>query len=315
MVHCLSCTLLKLAKFQIPSFNPHLTDNKMSITTKRSVLITGCSDGSLGSGLAISFHKAGFHVYATARNPSKMKDLKALGIETLTLDVLDKVSIAACVDKISDRGLDILINNAGATYPMPFSDLSLPEAKKLFDLNVWSYLEVTQAFLPLLLESKGMIVNHTSEASVLTIPFQSAYNASKAAIAVFSDTQRLELEPFGITVVDIKSGAVKSNIMNNQKDTASTASALPQNSIYAPARETLEKSLSGERFFEGAMEREDWAEFVVRRLLRKSPPKIVWMAGAQEWMVRIALCLPFNILDGILSKMTGLNVVAKLVKR
>lgn len=287
----------------------------MSTSTKRSVLITGCSDGSLGSALAIAFHKAGLHVYATARNPSKMSQVAALGIETLTLDVLDESSIAACVDKISDKGLDILVNNAGATYAMPFSDLSIPEAKKLFDLNVWSYLAVTQAFLPLLLKSKGMIVNHTSGASVLTIPFQSAYNASKAAIASFSDTQRLELEPFGITVVDVKSGVVKSNIMKDHKEGTSTKASLPKGSIYDPARETVEKTLSGDQFFDDAMESKDWAKFVVERLLRKTPPKIVWMADLQQWMVRIALCLPFNILDGILIKLTGLDVVTKMVRK
>jgi hypothetical protein len=63
----------------------------------------------------------------------------------------------------------------------------------------------------------------------------------------------------------------------------------------------VEKALSGDQFFDGALEREDWAKFVVEKLRGKQPPKIVWMANAQQWMVRIALCLPFNILDGILS--------------
>ncbi|KAI9734420.1 MAG: hypothetical protein M1818_006808 [Claussenomyces sp. TS43310] len=108
-----------------------------------------------------------------------MTHLISLDIETLTLDVLSESSIAACVSKLS--GLDILVNDAGAIYDMFLSDLSIPKAKKLFDLNVWSYLAVTQAFLPLLLESKGMIVNHTSVASVVTVPFQSAYNASIVA--------------------------------------------------------------------------------------------------------------------------------------
>lgn len=98
---------------------------------------------------------------------------------------------------------------------MPVSDLSIPEAKKLFDLNVWACLAVTQAFLPLLLKSKGMVVNHTSAASLASIPFQSAYNAFKAAMASFSNMQRLELKPFGIMVVDLKSGFVNSNIYNN----------------------------------------------------------------------------------------------------
>ena len=170
--------------------------------SKRTVLITGCSDGGLGAALAIAFHEAGLRVYATARNPSKMTHVGSLGIETLTLDVQSDVSIAACVSKVTD--LDILVNNPGGAYSMPVSDLSIPEAKKLFDLNVWSYLAVTQAFLPLLLKSKGMIVNQTSIVSAISIPFQSAYNASKAAMAMFSDSQRLELQPFGITVVDLR---------------------------------------------------------------------------------------------------------------
>jgi short-subunit dehydrogenase len=177
---------------------------------KRTVLITGCSDGDLGCALAIAFHEAGLRVYATSRDPSKMSEVMAHGIETLTLDVQSGSSITGCVNKLSN--LDILINNAGAGYKMPVSDMSLKEAKDLFDLNLWSYLAVTQAFLPLLLKSKGTIVNHTSAASVCTIPFQSAYNASKAAMAAFSDSQRLELEPFGVRVVDLKTGVVSSNL-------------------------------------------------------------------------------------------------------
>ncbi len=88
-------------------------------SSKRTVLITGCSDGGLGAALAIAFHEAGLHVYATARNPSKMTELTSLGIETLTLDVLSDSSITACVNKLSN--LDILVNNAGACYSMPVS--------------------------------------------------------------------------------------------------------------------------------------------------------------------------------------------------
>ena len=119
---------------------------------KRTVLITGCSEGGLGAALAIAFHEAGLRVYATARNPAKMEQLTARGIETLTLNVQSDSSIAACVGKLSS--LDILVNNAGATFLMPVVDVSIAEAKKTFELNVWSYIAVTQAFMPLLLESK-----------------------------------------------------------------------------------------------------------------------------------------------------------------
>lgn len=285
------------------------TDNMAS--AKRTVLITGCSDGGLGSALAIALHKAGLHVYATARNPSKMTELTSLGIETLTLDVQSDSSIAACVGRLSS--LDILVNNAGAMYTMPVSDLSIPEAKKLFDLNVWSYIAVTQAFLPLLLKSRGMIVNQTSGASVVTVPFQSAYNASKAAIAMFSDTQRLELEPFGITVVDLKTGTVKSNIMKNNKEM--TQASLPKGSIYEPAKEAVEKTMSGDKIFESAMSAQQWAEVVAHNLLKKKPPPNIWTGGLNDWLVRIATILPFGTLDGPMKKLTGLDIVKQKVQQ
>ena len=215
---------------------------------KKTVLITGCSEGGLGAALAVAFHNAGFKVYATSRNPAKMKSLEAFGIEIMTLDVLDDASIAKAASQITQ--LDVLgkkttilkrratqthlftqSTTRGLPYSMPFSDLSIIEAKKLFNLNVWSYLAVTHAFLPLILKSKGIIVNQTSISSACTVPFQGTYNASKAAMATFSDTQRLELAPFGVRVVDLKTGAVRSNINDGPKP------KLPKDSIYAPAKE------------------------------------------------------------------------------
>jgi 1-acylglycerone phosphate reductase len=166
--------------------------HKNMASSKRTVLITGCSEGGMGAALAIAFHEAGLHVYATARDLSKMTQLASLGIETFVLDIQSDSSIANCISKLSSRNLDILVNNAGASASMPISDLSLPEAKKIFDVNVWSQLAVTQAFLPLLLKSKGIIVNQTSVVSTTAVPFQSAYGASKAAMAMFSDSMRLE---------------------------------------------------------------------------------------------------------------------------
>lgn len=277
---------------------------------KRKVLITGCSDGGMGAALAIAFHEAGLHVYATARNPSKLTHVKALGIETLTLDVLSDSSIAACVNKLDS--LDILVNNAGASYSMPISDLSIFEAKKLFDLNVWSYLAVTQAFLPLLLKSKGMIVNQTSVVSSTAVPFQSAYNASKAAMSMFSDSQRLELGPFGITVIDLKTGAVATNLIKNQKEL--TPISLPPGSIYEPAKKVVESAMRNDKFADAGTPADQWAKQVVQDLLKKKPPPTIWR-GAQAMLGRIGTMFPHGMLDGTMKKMTGLDVVEQAVCR
>ncbi|KAL9043793.1 MAG: hypothetical protein Q9214_003030 [Letrouitia sp. 1 TL-2023] len=283
---------------------------------KRSVLITGCSDGGLGAALAIAFHSANLHVYATARNLSKMSHLASLGIETLQLDIQSSSSIAACVSTLDTSSLDILVNNAGAQYPMPLADLSIAEAKKLFDLNVWAHVAVTQAFLPLLLKSDathggGMIVNNTSVAAVTTLPFQAAYNSSKAAMAAISDALRLELEPFSIRVVDLRTGAVESNIIQTTR--ASTPVSLPQGSIYEPAREVVEKTLRLETFDGQGLEANRWAKQVVQDLLKKNPPPVIWR-GESALLTRIAAVSPFGLFDGMIKRMVGLDVVGKIIR-
>lgn len=274
--------------------------------SKRTVLITGCSDGGIGAALAMAFHQAALHVYATARDLSKMSSLKALGIDLLQLDVKSETSIAACVRQIPS--LDILVNNAGTVFVMPVVDLNIAEAKRIFDLNVWSYVAVTQAFLPLLLKSQNaLIVNHTSSASVVALPWQSVYNSSKAAMAMISDTLRLELQPFNIQVVDLRSGAVRTNIFGVANGT------LPEGSIYQPAQKTMEKSLRQEGFQGRGITATQFAEEVVKDLLKTNPPAYIWR-GEGAWMVRLLSHLPSWLFEGMVKKMTGLDVVERTIK-
>ncbi|OAL40683.1 hypothetical protein AYO20_00419 [Fonsecaea nubica] len=284
-------------------------DDKISSVArkKRTVLITGCSDGGLGSALAIALRETGLHVYATARNPSKLAQVQAHGIETFTLDVLSPESISAAVTKVTH--LDMLVNNAGALYSMPITDMSIPQAKELFDLNVWSYLAMTQAFLPRLLESKGIVVNQTSSAGLTPIAFQSAYNASKAAMIMFSDCMRLELAPLGIRVVDLKSSNASSNNFSNN-----LGAKLPAGSLYAVARDTVERVMRGETF---PMEvtAEQWAKQVARDLLKKdTPPANIWR-GTKAGVAWLSSIRPFALPEGLLKKLAGLDVVERAVSK
>lgn len=281
------------------------------MSAQRTVLITGCSDGGLGAALALAFHAAGLKVYATARNSAKLGQCSSAGIETLILDVISSESIQNAVSKLPN--LDILVNNAGVEYLMPVADLDIADAKKTFDLNVWSYIEVTQSFLPLLLKSShgGVVVNHTSLASVATVPFQGVYTASKAAIAMFSDTLRLELGTLGITVIDIKSGLVLSNLIKNVQETKQPR--LPDTSFYLPARDIVEKALSQEKFVGAGTPAPVWAKAVVRDVLKRKPPMIIYK-GEQAWLGWLIGFLPSGALDGTIKKITGLNVVEKIMK-
>ncbi|KAE8442472.1 hypothetical protein EG329_003315 [Mollisiaceae sp. DMI_Dod_QoI] len=288
---------------------------QLSKQQQKTVLITGCSDGGLGAALAGAFHEAGYRVFATARNPSKMASLKVMGIETLTLDVMSEESISACVSevsKLSGGTLNVLVNNAGAQYNMPISDLSIPEAKKIFDLNVWSCISTIQAFIPLLMNAKdgAMVVNHTSVGSIAGLPFQAAYNASKAALAMFSGILRLELEGFNIKVVDLKTGGVQSNILANLIHTE-----LPSNSIYAAARDEAEKMLSGEKLksLKGTyVDADVWAKGVVKDLTKSKPPYQIWRGGS-AWLAWLGTFLPVGLFDGELKRVTGLDSVIRKI--
>ncbi|KAI2465899.1 NAD(P)-binding protein [Annulohypoxylon bovei var. microspora] len=280
-------------------------------TPKRSVLITGCSDGGMGFALAVAFHKAGFHVYATARNPAKMTLLASSGIETLQLDIQSQQSITDAVSKIPS--LDILVNNAGSQFLMPVVDANIADAKKLYDLNVWAHLAMIQAFLPLLLKSSNaLIVNQTSIGASATIPFQAIYNSSKAALALLSDSLRLELQPFGIKVVDLRTGVVRTNLIKNLQEKDNPT--LPKGSIYEPAREVVEKALRQGGFEGQGMPAEQWAEAVVHDLQKANPPPVIWR-GESAFLTRVSTVLPFGLFDGFVKKIARLDRVEQIIKK
>jgi short-subunit dehydrogenase len=175
---------------------------------------------------------------------------------------------------------------------MPISDISVPEAKELFELNVWSYISVTQAFLPLLLHaarsssssspnycSPSLIVNNTSVSSVEPTPHNSVYHASKAAAAMFSTHMRIELEPFNVRVVDLKTGCVHSKFHANHQGGKAN---LPSTSIYMPVKVQTESAMRNA--FPHREDPEKWARDVVRDIVSNwdRPPKEIWR-GTGAW--------------------------------
>lgn len=143
------------------------------LISKKTALITGCSDGGIGAAMAKILCEKGYHVFATLRNTSKAGTLAALNnVDILDLEVTSEESIARCVEQVKERTggtLDMLVNNAGRDFVMPLLDTNIKEAKKVFDVNFWSVLAVTQAFAPMVIKAKGVIVNHSSIGWNLTI--------------------------------------------------------------------------------------------------------------------------------------------------
>ncbi|KAI1186119.1 hypothetical protein F5B17DRAFT_431925 [Nemania serpens] len=285
------------------------------MASQRTILITGCSDHSLGAALALAFHKAGWRVFASARNLDKMKSSKESGITIVQLDVLSDESVASCVAHIkglTGGSLDALVNNAGAGYCMPLLDIDINKARELFDLNVFSILRVTRAFLPLLLESKhgGLVINHTSTVSMTasSVPWQGAYNASKAAATSITENLRLELSPFNIRVINMLTGAVKSTFFDN-----APAAKLPPNSRYYVAKEEIETAMAGGDAAANGIDSVTWANSVVKDIDQRNPPLWIWR-GRYATQVRLASLLPVGTLDSTIKGLSKLDIVERKIK-
>jgi NAD(P)-dependent dehydrogenase (short-subunit alcohol dehydrogenase family) len=175
----------------------------------RSVLITGCSTG-IGHATAKRLAGAGWTVYATARRPETLADLAAAGCRTLALDVTDEASMQAALGEVQ-APLGALVNNAGYSLSGALETLDMDAVRRQFETNVFGLLRLTQLVLPQMREAgAGRIVNVSSMGGRLTFPGGGAYHATKYAVEALSDALRVEVAPFGIEVVVIEPGLIKS---------------------------------------------------------------------------------------------------------
>jgi short-subunit dehydrogenase len=179
---------------------------------KKVALITGASTG-IGKETARLLAKNNFIVYGIARRIDKMKDLESWGIRTAEADVTDETQIAEVIEDIySKEGrIDVLINNAGYGGYGAIEDISMAEAKRQFDVNVFGAVRLIQLVLPKMRENGfGKIVNISSIGGKFATPYGGWYHASKFALEALSDSLRNEVKQFGIDVIVIEPGGVKS---------------------------------------------------------------------------------------------------------
>lgn len=282
------------------------------MAAKKSVLITGCSAGGMGEALALEHHSRGYRVFATSRTLASMESLAAQGIETLALDVTLSESIREVKEEISKRTggqLHFLVNNAGAAGPIPVTDIDMSSARKMYDVNVFGVIEVTHAFIPLLVATKdACIVNIASLAAVVPFPFNSVYASTKGALISFGDTIRLELAPFGVKVVSVLPGLTRTNMTSGPP-----SSFLPENSIYKPVESEYER-LRIERT-KDAMPVADFAKNVASEVIKPNPKPHLW-AGANTGLVWFMTSfLPWQLMDKLISDRTGLSKMKEFIRR
>jgi len=190
---------------------------------RQVALITGCSSG-IGYETALTLARNGFCTYAGVRNTKNSDTLEKkiakekLDLNILQLDVNDRSSIENAVNQIKteEKRIDVLINNAGYGLVGFFEELRLDEIRSQFETNFFGVLTVTKKIIPLMREQKrGTIVNISSGAGQVGFPGISAYVSTKFAIEGFSESLMYELFPFGIRVIIIEPGVIKTNFFHN----------------------------------------------------------------------------------------------------
>ncbi len=183
------------------------------MTRHDPVLISGCSSG-IGAATAEMLVRAGHTVYATARRTETLAGLEALGCHALALDVTSEDSMIAAVEAVeADHGkVGTLINNAGYGEYGPIEEADLDRVRTMFETNVFGLARLTQLVLPAMRRSRsGRIVNIGSMGGRITFPVGGFYHASKYAVEAISDALRVEVKPFGIDVILVEPGLIRTN--------------------------------------------------------------------------------------------------------
>ena len=188
-----------------------MTTTTATNMTKKIALITGASSG-IGEATAQRLLADGYVVYAAARRLERMQALGAMGARLLPLDLTDDASIVAAVDAIqrSEGRLDVLVNNAGYGSYGALEDVPLDEGRRQFEVNVFGLARLIQLSTPMMrAQGSGCIINITSIGGKMHEPMGTWYHATKFAVEGLSDCLRMELAPFGINVVIVEPGAIR----------------------------------------------------------------------------------------------------------
>lgn len=272
---------------------------------QKVVLITGCSSG-IGKALALEFHNNAFKVIATARNQDRILELEKKGCYIEQLDVTNNDDQTRVINTVLEKfgRIDILINNAGYGLMAPTIDLTDEKIHQQFETNVYAPLSLIRKIVPSMKKNKsGLIINIGSISGIVATPFAGTYCASKAALHSFSDALRMELKPFGIKVMTVQPGAIKSNFGEASMQRAS--SNFNDNSWYKSLESSILKRANGSQVV--ATPAEDFAKRIVKVVKGGNIPATLLIGKKSRSLPLLKKVLPTKLLDSILMKKFGLK--------
>ncbi|MBD2503711.1 SDR family NAD(P)-dependent oxidoreductase [Anabaena azotica] len=284
----------------------------MLANNKGVVMITGASSG-IGEACALLLDKLGFCVFAGVRkdiDAQKLQEKASQRLIPIFLDVTDTDSIAFAVETVKNTvGDEILglVNNAGIAVPGPLELLPIAEFQQQLQVNVVGQLAVTQAFLGLLRQGRGRIVNMGSISGRSAAPFLGAYNASKFALEALTDVMRMELRPWGISVSIIEPGSISTPIWEKsfaQADTAKQNLSPSAEKLYGSAMTAVRKQ-TGIIASKG-ISPDIVAQAVVHALTAKKPKTRYLIGQDAKMAVILKSLLPDKLYDRVILYSMGL---------
>ncbi len=257
------------------------------------VLITGGSSG-IGKSIGEFLHQKGFVVYGTSRNPEKITNSI---FPLVSLDVRDKQSIVNCVTEVIQKSgrLDIVINNAGVGITGPIEEIPTEEIRNNFETNLFGPIEVMKAVLPQMREQKsGLIINITSIAGYMGLPYRGIYSASKGALELITEALRMEVKSFGIQITNVAPGDFATNIAAGRYH----APVIKGSAYEVPYGNTLKEMDS---HVDSGSNPNEMAEAIFA-IIQTDKPKVHYKVGAfmQKFSIVLKRILPDTVYEKML---------------
>lgn len=277
---------------------------------EKYAVVTGCSSG-IGHATAIELAKRGYTVFAGSRRLEPMEDLREFGIVPFSLDVCDLESVINArefVAKQTEGRIDILFNNAGQGCSKLAIDATDEDVLRCFQTNLIGSIRMTREFVPFVMKTKGCIAFTGSGAGFSGFPFNSIYSSTKAALHMYANTLHLELKPFGVRVLNIVTGAVKTDIGDKRP--------FPDESIYhCPEAVDCYKYCSELGNQRNPTAADVYARRVVDDMENLSNPATVFRGKGASAMSTVAVFFPTFIYEFVVMSICKMNSFIEAVKK
>lgn len=278
----------------------------MTETTSRVALVTGASSG-IGESTARRLADDGFTVYGAARRLDRLQPLTARGIVPLAMDVTDEGSMTAGIERIlAEQGrIDVLVNNAGYGSYGALEDVPLDEARRQFEVNVFGAARLMQLVLPhMRTRRSGTIINITSMGGKIYTPLGAWYHATKFALEALSDCLRLEVAPFGVDVVIIEPGGIRTEWGGIAADLLKETSG---GGAYASQAEVVAATLGGEGNSRFSSDPSVIADAVSKAATAKRPRTRYAVGFGAKPLIALHGVLPDRGFDALISRAMGVR--------